>query len=79
MQHQPIRIRPPPGTQRPRDRRRDAAAHRTRRHHLHQHETREHQRHAGKGIRPQPPHERHLDQPGRGLSHHHQYMRPSQP
>jgi hypothetical protein len=74
MQRQGIGVRAPPGAERARDRRRDAAAHGARRHHLHQHQRGEYQGHAGKGGGPEPADEIGLDHSDRRLRHHHQHV-----
>ncbi len=79
MQHQRIGIVAPPGAERARDRRGDAAAHRAGRGHLHQHHDREHQRHAGQRIGAELADEEGLDQPDRGLRDHHHHVGRGQP
>ena len=74
-----VRLLASAGTERPRDRRRNPAAHRTRRDHLHQHHAGKHERHAGQGISPEHGNEPGLDQSGRCLGKHDQHVRPGHP
>ena len=78
MQHECVRIVVAAAAERPGDGRSDAAADRTGGEHRHHHEAWEHERHAGQRVGAEPRDEPGLDQPGRGLGHHHEHVRPGE-